>query len=156
MPTTPKLAIPYVASTDLLSAFPTTDAAAATAVENAITKVTRYSRNTTWVTASAGWSITTQNLDSYFGCIWLFSIVCARTGAPIAVPANGDISSQIVGTFPAINASAYGPISPGANGRMSQWVLSNTSLILQAVAPGSDIATNESLTCVGMYLANVA
>lgn len=152
--TTPKLAIPYVTAADLLSAYPVADKAQADRVEALM--ASRSSLDSAFLTAAAGWSVTSSTLAMY--AKWgIWSAVISRTGANITVPADGNVATQIFATYDTVAhpLSATGPAA-SFDGRMaSAQMFSNGNVAITAVAPGGgDIATGAVFNLNGLSFFN--
>jgi len=106
-----------------------------------------------FITAGSGWSIVEAEAISYLGTAHV-SVEFTRTGAAVTVPANGDVSSQTVGTLKA-GWEAVGrnfPMSTALVGPVVAGRVWGSSFQLTAVAPGVTIPTGGAFTLAGSYL----
>jgi hypothetical protein len=106
-----------------------------------------YNEQTTGVTPSAGWSVTTQRYREVSGVRYI-NIGLTRTGADIVVPANGNVTPDLqIATVPA----AWTPVDPtpvnASNGINSGTVRPNTDSTIDLTdwTPSQNISTGTIL-----------
>lgn len=100
-------------------------------------------------TAASGWSI--SSVSGYRqGMMAELRLLVTRTGAAITVGTTGDVANSTFATMTTVGAELFQPyvnftaLYVGSVGRVAAGYIGATSLIISAVAPGGNIATNES------------
>lgn len=108
------------------------------------------------VSAVPGWSIQFQWVIVYGENIANLHLQLKRTGANITVPNTGNMANQIVANmksgFEAQGESALGPADTGRE--LAGYVTSDGTVKLSSSSSGYDIATNDVISLVGMFILN--
>lgn len=122
---------------------------------NRIDALTSISNNAQPLTARSGWSMGTQHARKRSGVV-MIDFYVTRTGAPITVPANGNISNQAIAEIDAGWIPPGGIIGTlqgiGTSSLAAAQIEDNSVIILTAMAPGSTIATGDQVALGGTYV----
>lgn len=114
------------------------------------------------ITASAGWSITSQSYRKYNNIVQV-SINLTRSGTTITVPASGNIANTTVATMPSGYRPAFEAMAvSGSNGRIASGAIdSGGAVVLTSVGTNSDntvaaqdIQTNDTFTLNATFIAS--
>jgi hypothetical protein len=149
--TVPDESTPAVPFSGLFTTLANSILAALVRLKNQVQSAVAYSDK---ISAVTGWEIQFQIITIVGETIGNIHLQLKRTGAPISVPANGDLGNQIVAQIAAgFEARAEAHLGSGDTGRtLAGYTLGDGTIKLSSMNSGAPIATEDVLTFVGMYV----
>lgn len=106
------------------------------------------------VTSASGWNVTSVIVRRFFGVFVGINVIVERTGGTITVPADGNVSNQLLATVtdPDWLPAQYQPLVAASDGRVVSGYIGTTgNLTLSALGGTGNIGTGFPVQLSGIY-----